>query len=247
MESEYQHQVLIATNDEHAAKVIARILKLEKADHILSNNGESAIEEIKKTKTAFSVIISDYNLPRMKGIQFLENVKKLTSNSSRFLMTSSLEMEILINAVNKGSIQKFIAKPLNAEEVAKAIRSGIKQYELFLSNEKLSALAKKQSSKLYELSCELMETTKNQIKTIHALDHEIETLKKEIKNLSSQKPINPTALLVEMETCIKDDQGINPDKAEVLLSYAILELYDQFNELAHQSGFEMPEIEGEAK
>lgn len=247
MGSEYQHQVLVVTNDEHAGKVITRILQLEKVNYTLSNNGESAIEEIKKAKTDFSVIISDHSLLRMKGIQFLENIKKLTWNSSRFLMTSSSEIEIIINAVNKGSIQKFIAKPLDVEEVTKAIRSGITQYELFLSNEKLIALAKKQNSKLYELSCELMETTNSQIKTIRTLDHDIETLKKEIKNLSSQKPVKPASLLVEMETCIQDNQGINPEKVNALLSHALLGLYDQFNDLAHQSGLEMPEIEGVAK
>ncbi len=246
MEPEYQHHVLIATNDENAGKIMTRILQSEKVNHTLVKSGESAIEEIKKAKTAFSVIISDQSLPRMKGIQFLESAKKLTSNSSRFLMTSSLDMDTIINAVNKGSIQKFIAKPLNTEEVSKAIRSGLKQYELFLSNEKLLALAKKQNSKLYELSCELMETTKSQIKTIHSLDHDIETLEKEIENLSSQKLNDPAALLVEMETCIKDDQSIDTEKAEALLFHVILELYDRFNELAHQSGFEMPETEGDA-
>ena len=174
MTSEYQHRVLVVTNDEHAGKVITRILQLEKVDYTLLKNGESAIEEIKKVKSAFSFIISDQDLPDLKGIPFLENAKKLTSNSSRFLMTSSFEMETLINAVNKGSIQKIIGKPLDTEDITKAIRSGIKHYELFLGNKKLLTLAKKQNSKLYELSCELMEVTKSQIKTIHELDHDIE-------------------------------------------------------------------------
>ena len=153
MESEYQHKVLVVDDDEQVGKTIGLILQREKIEYVLADSGESALEEIKKTKKPFSLIIADQRLGGMEGTRFLEHTKELTPDSTRFLMTAYSETETLINAVNKGSVQRYIVKPCEAKDIAKAIKSGIKLYELFLDNKKLLILAKKQNAKLYDLNC----------------------------------------------------------------------------------------------
>ena len=92
-----------------------------------------------------------------------------------------------------------------------------------------------------------MEATKAHNKTIHELESDIEIIEKETKNLSSQIPVNPDMLIEEIENSVKNDQGIDLEKIQTLFSDTIKGLYDQFNELAQRSGFEMPEIEDETK
>ncbi|MCD4721107.1 MAG: response regulator [Desulfobacula sp.] len=247
MESEYQHKVLVVDDDEQVGKALDRILQKEKIEYVFANSGESALEEIKKTKKSFSLIISDQDLDGMKGTLFLEHAKKLTPDTARFLMTAHSEMETIINAVNKGEIQKYIVKPWEHDDLVKDIKSGIKLYEFFLDNEKLLTLAKKQNAKLYDLNCELMETTKTHNKTIHELDHDIEIIEKEIKDLSSKTPVNLDTLIDEIENSVKNDQGISLEKIQTLFSDTINGLYDQFSEAAYRNGFEMPDIKGEIK
>lgn len=247
MESEYLHKVLIVDKDEQVCKTINRILQTENIASVFVDTGEKALEEIRKTKPPFSLVIADQELAGMKGTQFLENAKKMSPVSIRYLMTAFSEMETIINAVNKGSIQRYIAKPLVDDEPAKAIMSGIKLHEFFLDNEKLLALAKKQNSELYELSCKLMEAAKGHTKTIHELDNDIERLEKEILDLSSQKTVNPAMLENEIESSIKKGPGIDSEKVEALFSDTIKDLYAQFNDLAQRSGFEMSEIKDEVK
>ncbi|MBU1341060.1 MAG: response regulator [Proteobacteria bacterium] len=247
MQSEYRHRVLVVDDDEQIGKTIGRILQTQNIESVFADSGESGLVKIEKTTPPFSIIISDQRMTGMTGIQFLEQAKKLTPDSIRFLLTGYLEMETLINAVNKGSIQRYIAKPWEHDDVVTAIRSGILLYEKILENENLLTLAKKQNAKLYELNCELMETTKGHNKQIHELDTAIDIIEKQIKALSSQKTINPEALLAEIENKVKEGAGIDFKKTEAFFTDTIKELYGQFTELAQRSGFEMPEMQGEIK
>jgi len=241
MEPEYQHKILVIDDDKQVGKAIDSISQAEKFESVFFNNGDSAIEEIKKTEKPFSLIMASQNLNGMTGTQLLENAKELTPESIRFLVTSHSELQTIINAVNKGAIQRYIAKPWEHDDLIKIIKSGIKLYELFLDNEELLNIAKKQNTKLYDLSCELMEATKSQNKTIQGLDNDIEILKKEMKNLLFKAPANLNILINKIGSYASNDQ-IQP-----LFSDTIKELYGQFKELAHQNAFEMPDIKGEIK
>lgn len=242
MNSDYQHTVLVVGNDEPANKLIHRFLEAKTIACTFADSEPSAREKINKAVKPFSLILSDQNLSGMKGTEFLDQVKIITPESIRFLMTSSSETKTIMNAVNKGSIQRYIVKPWEKKDFDKAITSGIQLYESFLDNQRLIALAKKQNTTLYNLTSELMATTKSHNKTIHALDDDIERCEKQIKILSSQKPTDTTVLLNEIENTLKDGSGMTPEKANTLFSKTIKGLYDQFTELARRKGFEMPSV-----
>ena len=121
-------------------------------------------------------------------------------------------------------------------------------YNLFLEDKKLLQLTKKQSTKLYDRSCELMETTKNHNKTIHELDNDIELKNREIKNLSVKAvDINPGTIIDEIQTHVKTNDDIDSKKISLLFENTIKKLYNQFNDIAYRNGFEMPDIKGEIK
>jgi len=248
MESEYQHKLLVVVDDDDnklIGKAIDSIPQTEKIKTVFSKTCESALEEIKNSKKIFSLIIADQCLSGMKGTRFLEAAKELSPESTRFLTTSSSEMETLLNAVNKGSIQRYIVKPWKHEDLVSLIQTGVKIFSLFIEKEKLLTLAKKQNAKLFELNCELMEAAKSRTKSIHKLDSDIEMIEKELKALSLQKPIPLGVLLDSIESNVKDGTGINPERLDILFSDTIRDLYLQFDELAQRNGFEMPEIEGD--
>ena len=247
MKSEYQHKVLVVDGDEQAVKTIAHILRTQKIEIAFADSGELALKKIKQTKRPFSIIIAEQHLKEMKGTRVFEHAKELAPDTVRFLMSANFEAATLINAVNKGSIQRYILKPIETDSLAGFIRSGILLYESFLDNEKLLNLAKKQNTKLFDLNCELMEATKSHNRKVLEFDSSIEKIEKEIQTLSSQQSINPDALLERIENSLKNDHGFDAKKTAALFSDTIKALYDQFNELAQRNGFEMPEMEEEIK
>ncbi len=245
MEPDNQHKVLIADDDEMVSKAIARVLHDEDIVFVFSDNGDSALEEIKNQKDPFSIIIANQGLSGITGEELLAYAKHHSPESSRFLMGTYAEFSAIIDAVNKDLIQQYIVKPLRDENFSNAIRYGIKYFESFFENEKLMNLAKKQNSQLYELSCRFMEAATLHTKKSHDLDDEIDILEKKIIGLSAPKPSGQRFIMDTIEAGIKNDSGIDAKKAQALFSCMIKTLYHEFDLLARQKGFEMIPMKSE--
>ncbi|MBW2427461.1 MAG: SpoIIE family protein phosphatase [Deltaproteobacteria bacterium] len=90
-------------------------------------SGEDALNMIEKNGP-YAVIVSDFLMPGMNGIEFLSQVKRTCPDTVRMMLTGSADMTTAIKAVNEGSIYKFHPKPCPAETLGTAIQSGIAEY-----------------------------------------------------------------------------------------------------------------------
>jgi len=90
-------------------------------------SGEEALKIIEE-KGPFAVVVSDYFMPGMNGIDFLCKVKNVDPDTVRMMLTGSTDMATAIQAVNEGSIFQFHPKPCPADTLGQAIKSGIDKY-----------------------------------------------------------------------------------------------------------------------
>ena len=97
-------------------------------------SGEEAMDKI-KNNGPFAVIVSDYQMPGMNGIEFLCRVKEANPDSVRMMLTGSADMATAIKAVNEGSIYKFHPKPCPAETLGSAIEDGISEFRKTTTNQ----------------------------------------------------------------------------------------------------------------
>ena len=67
------------------------------------------------------VIIADYKMPEMNGIDFFAAVVKKFPEPVRILLTGHADIKAVINAINKGEVYRFISKPWDEEELRVAI------------------------------------------------------------------------------------------------------------------------------
>jgi DNA-binding NtrC family response regulator len=91
-------------------------------------SGEEALRKIEEDGP-YAVIVSDYFMPGMNGIEFLCRAKETDPDSMRMMLTGSADMSTAIKAVNEGSIFQFHPKPCPADTLSKAIQSGIDAYQ----------------------------------------------------------------------------------------------------------------------
>lgn len=82
----------------------------------------------------YAVVISDFHMPGMNGIEFLCRLKENNPDTVRMMLTGSDEMPIAIGAVNKGSIFQFHSKPCPADILGEAIKVGIEEYRRITAN-----------------------------------------------------------------------------------------------------------------
>jgi len=83
------------------------------------------------------IIITDQRMPEMTGIEFLEKVLEKYPDPIRILLTGYADMGAVVDAVNKGKIFHYLAKPWNEEELDISIARG---YEKYLEKKELAEM-----------------------------------------------------------------------------------------------------------
>ena len=85
----------------------------------------------------YAVIISDLQMPKMNGIEFLSRVKEIAPDTVRMMLTGNADLDKTIRAVNAGNIFQFLTKPCSPETLINVIHLGIKQYRLVIAEKEL--------------------------------------------------------------------------------------------------------------
>ena len=88
------------------------------------------------------IIVTDQRMPEMTGVEFLEKVIEKFPDPMRILLTGYADMGAVVEAVNKGKIFHYLAKPWNEEELDLTINRAYEKYlekvQLQEMNEKLA-------------------------------------------------------------------------------------------------------------
>ncbi len=87
----------------------------------------------------FAVVISDQRMPEMMGLDFLIESRRLRPYASRILITAVLALPTIVDAINKGEIFRFVAKPWLREELIATVRNAVQRHDLVAHNDALRA------------------------------------------------------------------------------------------------------------
>ncbi|MGE5084184.1 MAG: response regulator [Acidobacteriota bacterium] len=88
-------------------------------------------------KGPYAVVVSDMRMPGMDGVQLLSRVKTQSPDTIRVMLTGHADMETAINAINEGSIFRFLNKPATKEMMAKTLTAALVQYRLVTAEKQL--------------------------------------------------------------------------------------------------------------
>jgi sugar-specific transcriptional regulator TrmB/FixJ family two-component response regulator len=68
------------------------------------------------------LIITDYKLPGMNGLEFLEEAGRLAPGVQRILMTAFPDLKVATRAINEASVENFFIKPLEHGRMVEVVR-----------------------------------------------------------------------------------------------------------------------------
>jgi len=123
------HRVLLLLDDEK--KVLSslnRLLRDEGYKIVQSTDADDAFEKIKMFKP--SVIMSDQRMPNMTGVEFLIKVKEFFPDTVRMVLSGQADINDVRDAINKGAIYKFLAKPWDPAELKSTIQEAFMHADL---------------------------------------------------------------------------------------------------------------------
>lgn len=86
-------------------------------------NGKQGLEYLRKEPV--DLVVADYRMPGMDGLEFLTRCRKELPNVPRILITAFPELDAAMRAINEAAIQNFLTKPLQPETLMSAINAAL--------------------------------------------------------------------------------------------------------------------------
>jgi len=91
-----------------------------------ASSGEAALEILRRTEVG--VLVTDQRMPRMSGIELLEQVRRQWPNVTRVLLTAYSDRELLLSAIQRGHVHDYVLKPWDTDDLALRLKSGLAAY-----------------------------------------------------------------------------------------------------------------------
>ena len=107
-------KILLVDDDEWIRDSLSLFFEAEGCNLLALETAEEGIEAIERQE--YDIVISDYRLPGMNGLEFLKKVKDKQPEAVEILITAYGSDEILKEAKKMG-VQDFISKPFTSENV----------------------------------------------------------------------------------------------------------------------------------
>ena len=120
-------KILLIDDDEWIRDSMKLFFESEGCHLLALETAEEGAEAIKRQ--AYDIIIADYRLPGMDGIEFFRHLQKLHPNVIKILITAYGSEEVVSEATELG-IQDFIDKPFTSETIERSLSRLIKNHEL---------------------------------------------------------------------------------------------------------------------
>ena len=145
--------VLIVDDDEHVRRALRRVLRRARWQVVDAPDALTGLQLLEQEP--IQVVVSDYRMPSLSGVEFLSAVKERWPRIQRVLLTGQADSQAIEEAVNQSEIFRFIWKPWDDAHLLITIQSAIDQYWMVEQNARLEALLSLRNDELERLNRDL--------------------------------------------------------------------------------------------
>jgi sigma-B regulation protein RsbU (phosphoserine phosphatase) len=129
----WRPKVLIVDDEEAVLKAVRELLGEEEALEVTATpSPHKALACL--AREPYAVVLADQRMPLIEGTRLLERARAISPNTVRVLLTGYPDARLAIEAINKGRVFRFIAKPWEDEELRQAIRQALTEHERLAGN-----------------------------------------------------------------------------------------------------------------
>lgn len=131
-----QVRILCVDDEVNVLRALERVFFDENYELLTApsaSEGLALLEDV----SSVQIVISDYRMPVMNGVDFLKEVRSRWPDTVRIVLSGYADMAAIVSAINDGQVYKFIPKPWNDDELKVAIANAVERYFLHRKNAQL--------------------------------------------------------------------------------------------------------------
>ncbi|MCA9034180.1 MAG: response regulator [Planctomycetaceae bacterium] len=145
--------ILFVDDEQGVINACQRALRKSGFELLLTTSTDEALE-LARTRE-LTVVVSDQRMPGMEGTELLEQIRKIQPDTVRMILTGYADITATVDAINRGEVFRFLAKPWDDAQLVAVLNRAVDQYNLVMENRRLNALTKSQNDELKLLNNEL--------------------------------------------------------------------------------------------
>ena len=152
--SEDTPQTLLLVDDEpNTLSALRRMFRREPYEILMAGSGAQGLQLLEAHEVG--VIISDYRMPEMTGVEFLRTVKARYPETLRIVLSGFTDLQSVTAAVNEGAVYKFLTKPWDDTELREVTREAFRLHALQRENRLLNEQLRAANTELERFNREL--------------------------------------------------------------------------------------------
>ena len=187
--------ILCVDDERHILNSLKRLLRRESYNVLTAPSGPEGLTVLQKRHV--QLVISDQRMPGMTGVEFLQKVKELSSDTVRVVLSGYADVNVIVDSINKGEVSRFLTKPWNDEELKAAIRQCLAHYDIVRQNRSLNEQIRVQNQKLLGMNMSLEEMVHLRTRSLQLSQEVLEILPLAVIGISSEGMIVLTNLAAE--------------------------------------------------
>lgn len=123
------HLILLVDDEQSVLHALKRLLRREDYTILTAGSGDEALELLANSERPIGVVISDFRMPGMNGVELLTRVRVRYPDTFRIILSGYADAEVVQAAINEGWVYRFVSKPWDDEDLKAVIRASVQQYE----------------------------------------------------------------------------------------------------------------------
>ncbi|MEN7548553.1 histidine kinase [Rapidithrix thailandica] len=221
-----EHKYTILYVDDELFNLISFEAAFREFFHILkAQSGNEGLELLKQHSV--DLIISDQRMPRMTGVEFLEQAIVVSPEAVRIVLTGYSDTQAIIDAINKGKVNYYLRKPYDPDEFKILLDKALEAYQL--RKDKIQLIQEKEQLKLEaekrekEHILSQLENLKNQINP-HFLFNSLNSLYAMVSDREAKKFITKLSKVYRYALDFRDQQLVSlKDEMQYVDDYVYLQ------------------------
>lgn len=125
-------RILFVDDEPGVLNAMQRLFYDEPYEVLTASGGGAALELLQESGPV-QLVISDYRMPGMTGVEFLQQVMQRWPDTRRIILSAFPDSDVLLASVNEGRVHRFLVKPWDNDAIKAVVGEMLEEYGMLVN------------------------------------------------------------------------------------------------------------------